>query len=126
MIKINDIKTIVQIPDYSIFYLFAIIIFFSILVIYLFIKIYKYYFNQSKKNRKKYFMELEKIDLSDTKKASYLITKYSRLLVNNEENKYLFEKLNLYLEEFKYKKNVSSYDDEFEKLFFDFKAKIYV
>lgn len=126
MIKINDIKDIVQIPDYSVFYLFTIILFSLIIFIFLCIKIYKHYFNQNKKNRKKYLKELENIDLSDTKKASYLITKYSRLLVNNEENKHLYDKLNIRLEEYKYKKNISVFDDELKKLFIDFKGKIHV
>ena len=126
MIKINDIKDIVQIPDYSIFYFIAILLLFSIILIFLFIKLYKYFFNQDKRNRKKYLSKLEEIDLNNTKKASYQISKYSRLLVTNDENKILCDKLNTKLEDYKYKKNIFPFDDQFKKLFLDFKGKINV
>jgi uncharacterized protein YozE (UPF0346 family) len=108
--KLHDIKELEKIPDNSIF-IFSILIFFGIILvltaIFLFIKYLK---NKKISDRKTYYNILKNIDFSDSKKAAYTITKYSRLLVSNDREKKLANELIEDLEFFKYKKDVKEID----------------
>lgn len=108
--KLHDIKELEKIPDYSIF-IFSILVFIGIILvlttIFLFIKYLK---NKKISDRKTYYNILKNIDFSDSKKAAYTITKYSRLLVSNDREKKLANELIESLEFFKYKKNVKNID----------------
>jgi hypothetical protein len=105
-LQINDIKTIVEIPDYSIYIYYGLIILAISLLIATLYFIYNYF--KSKKNslEKKYFTILKNIDLNNQKNSAYTISKYGRLLVKEERQQRLFEELHHSLEEFKYKKNI--------------------
>ena len=76
-------------------------------IIFLFIKYFK---NRKVSDRKTYFNILKNIDFDDSKKAAYIITKYSRLIANNDREKKLANELIEELEFFKYKKNVKKID----------------
>ena len=108
--KLHDIKELENIPDNSIF-IFSILIFAGIIlilaIIFLFIKHFK---NRKVSDRKTYFNILKNIDFDDSKKAAYIITKYSRLIANNDREKKLANELIEELEFFKYKKNVKKID----------------
>ena len=108
--KLHDIKELEKIPDYSIF-IFSILIFLGIILvltsIFLFIKYLK---NKKTNDRKTYYNILKNIDFSDSKKAAYTITKYSRLLASNDREKKLANELIEELEFFKYKKDVKNID----------------
>jgi hypothetical protein len=108
--KLHDIKELEKIPDNSIF-IFSILIFAGIIliltIIFLFIKYFK---NRKVSDRKTYFNILKNIDFEDSKKAAYIITKYSRLIANNDREKKLANELIEELEFFKYKKNVKKID----------------
>jgi uncharacterized protein YozE (UPF0346 family) len=108
--KLHDIKELEKIPDNSIF-IFSIFIFLGIILvltaIFLFIKYLK---NKRISDRKTYYNILKNIDFSDSKKAAYTITKYSRLLVSNDREKKLANELIEDLEFFKYKKDVKEID----------------
>ena len=108
--KLHDIKELEKIPDYSIF-IFSILIFLGIILvltsIFLFIKYLK---NKKTNDRKTYYNILKNIDFSDSKKAAYTITKYSRLLASNDREKKLANELIEDLEFFKYKKDVKNID----------------
>ena len=107
--KLHDIKELENIPDNSIF-IFSILVFAGIIliltIIFLFIKYFK---NRKVSDRKTYFNILKNIDFDDSKKAAYIITKYSRLIANNDREK-LANELIEELEFFKYKKNVKKID----------------
>lgn len=106
--KLHDIKELEKIPDNSIF-IFSILLFLTILILlvitFFIIKIFK---NRKKSDRKKYYELLKNIDFNDSKKSAYAITKYARLLANNEREKKLCEELIEELEKYKYKKNVDN------------------
>lgn len=106
--KLHDIKELEKIPDNSIF-IFSILLFLTILILlvitFFIIKIFK---NRKKSDRKKYYELLKNIDFNDSKKSAYEITKYARLLANNEREKKLCEELIEELEKYKYKKNVDN------------------
>jgi hypothetical protein len=108
--KLHDIKELEKIPDNSIF-IFSIFIFLGIILvltaIFLFIKYLK---NKRISDRKTYYNILKNIDFSDSKKAAYTITKYSRLLASNDREKKLANELIEELEFFKYKKDVKKID----------------
>ena len=108
--KLHDIKELENIPDNSIF-IFSILVFAGIIliltIIFLFIKYFK---NRKVSDRKTYFNILKNIDFDDSKKAAYIITKYSRLVANNDREKKLANELIEELEFFKYKKSVNKID----------------
>ena len=105
-LQINDIKTIVEIPDYSIcFYYGLIILGFSIFLASLYF-VYNYFKSKKHSLEKEYLFILKNIDLSNQKNSAYTISKYGRLLAKEERQKRLFEELHNSLEEFKYKKTI--------------------
>lgn len=109
-LKINDIKNLVTIPDYSFFiYTFLLVLVTLAAIIILFLIIKKFL------NRKKTAYEiacenLKNIDLENSKTASYLITKYAKEVLNDDRTKKLYFELLESLENFKYKKEVAKFD----------------
>jgi len=98
---LRDIKGLVQIEDYSLYTFIAIIVI-SLVILYFIIKKiinYKRVVSPIKAAKK----ELKNLDLSDSKMASYKLTKYGKLL--SDEN---LE----YLEKYKYKKEVTEFNEE--------------
>lgn len=116
-IKIRDIKQLVDIPDYSLYiYMFLWIMGIVIVFIILFISI-RYFLTRKKNKKKEYYKILKNIDLSNSKKAAYTITKYARLISQSDREKKLSNELIEELESYKYKKDVKPLDDEFKILF---------
>lgn len=117
-IQLHDIKDLTIISDYS-FYIFLFVILFIILlcicVIYFLIK----HFKQKNSTKKRAYAALESLDLKDSKKAAYAITKYGRILIQQDREKKLFEELIEALEPYKYKKTVDVLDitvkEQFER-----------
>jgi len=104
--KIHDIKDIVKIPDNSIFIYYGLILLTLLLALIIIIFIIKYFKNKKVNQRKIYFDILKNIEYKDSKKDAYTITKYIRLLAQNQREKILANELINELEEYKYKKNV--------------------
>ncbi|MFV0561841.1 hypothetical protein [Malaciobacter mytili] len=109
-LKINDIKDLVIIPDYSFFiYTFLLIIatFAAIIILFL---IVKKFLNRKKTAYELAIINLKNIDLENSKTASYLITKYAKEVLNDDRSKKLYYELLESLENYKYKKEVSKFD----------------
>lgn len=116
-IKINDIKELVDIPDYSLYiYMFLWIIGSLVVFILLFILI-RYFLTRKKNKKKEYYTILKNLDLSDSKTAAYTITKYVRLISQSDREKKLSNELIEELESYKYKKDVEPLNDNFKILF---------
>ncbi|RXK02940.1 hypothetical protein [Halarcobacter bivalviorum] len=116
-IKLHDIKQLVEIPDFS-FYLYLLLLSVVILIIVLLIYlVYKLFKNRKKDERKTYYEILENIDFKQAKKSAYEITKYGKLLATSDREKKLIEELIEELEKYKYKKEVTSIDNEVKILF---------
>ncbi|WP_320036292.1 hypothetical protein [Halarcobacter sp.] len=116
-IKINDIKELVDIPDYSLYiYMFLWIIGSLVVFILLFILI-RYFLTRKKNKKKEYYTILKNLDLSDSKTAAYTITKYARLISQSDREKKLSNELIEELESYKYKKDVEPLNDNFKILF---------
>jgi len=103
-LQINDIKTIVEIPDFSIYLYYGLIIISFCIVLALIYFVYNYFKSKKHSPEKEYLSILKNIDLKNQKKSAYTISKYGRLLVKDERQQRLFEELHHSLEEFKYKK----------------------
>ncbi|WP_417326479.1 hypothetical protein [Halarcobacter sp.] len=116
-IKIHDIKSLVEIPDFSIYIYILLISIAVFLVLLLLFLIYKIIKNRKKDFRKEYFKILEEIDFQDSKQCAYTITKYARLLAVSQREKKLAEELIDELEQYKYKKDVKEIDEDIKMLF---------
>jgi len=113
-IQLHDIKTIVDVEEYSRYYLLggAILVLFKFIgIIYLLIKWYK---NRNKYNqRKDYLKALKSLDLNDTKKTAYAITFYGFLFKDDSpRHAEMFKNITQRLEPYKYKKVVDKLDKE--------------
>jgi len=113
-IPLHDIKNIVDVNEYSFYYLLGTItlsIFIIGLISYL---IYKYIQNKNAYNkRKEDFKLLNAINFKDTKNAAYLISKYGATFANDgERQEGMFKNITSRLEQFKYRKTVDSFDKE--------------
>ena len=98
---LRDIKGLVQVEDYSL-YIFIAIVIVSLVILYFIIKKivnYKRVISPIKVAKK----ELKNLDLSDSKMASYKLTKYGKLLSDEDLE---------YLEKYKYKKEVTEFNEE--------------
>lgn len=116
-IKLHDIKPLVEIQEYSFYYFIALvgtIIILLVIVIYFLIKWYK---NKNRFNvRQEHFKLLSEIDMQDSKLAAYAITFYGLTFKNDsEEHTLAYEKLQDTLQNYKYKKYVSNFDEETKK-----------
>lgn len=105
-LQLNDIKGLVAIPDYS-FVLFCILIGIGVIFLIALIYFLLNFLKRRKHNiRKSWYKNLKELDLNDTKKAAYTITKYGLLLAQNEREKKIINQIIAQLDEHKYKKNV--------------------
>lgn len=106
--ELKDITNIVQIPDNSLWYLLATIIF-TISVI----AIMSYYlYKKNMRNnfaRKNALRILQHLDFQNSKEVAYLFTKYSVIIANNENTQNIQDIINQ-LQKYKYKKSVESLD----------------
>lgn len=116
-LKIHDIKDLIQIPDISFYVFIALCLIIVLILLVLIFITYKYFKNKKKNKRKEYYKILKELDLKESKKSAYDISKYTRLLVSNEVEEKLFNELNEELEKFKYKKEVEPINDEVKILF---------
>jgi len=108
-LNINDIKSLEEIPDISL-YLFTLLIIVLLIILFsIIVLIYKFF---KRKNSTKifYFNELKNIDFSNSKEAAYKITKYGKELISQDREIKLYNELVSQLEEYKYKKEVKSID----------------
>ena len=113
-IQLHDIKTIVDVQDYSFYYFLGISFIAVILVvgtIYLLIKWFK---NRNRYNqRKEYFKKIKRLNLKDAKKSAYAITFYGGLFKDDSpRHNEMFKNITQRLEDYKYKKDVEKFDKE--------------
>ncbi len=113
-IPLHDIKPIVEVQEYSLYYLLG----FSVLVVVVFLGIaylvYKWLQKRDAFNiRKEHMKLLKNLDLSDTKKAAYAITAYGATFKDDSpRHSEMYANLHERLERYKYKKEVDKLDKE--------------
>ncbi len=113
MEKLKDIRAIEPIDDIS-FYLFIIaLVFVSLIIGALVYMLVKGIRKKRKKGlRKEVLQRLRDIEFSNSKDASYKITKYARFLADDERSLKMLEQLLPHLEKYKFSKNPPQFDDE--------------
>lgn len=113
-VPLNDIKTIVEVNEYSFYYFMGLSIVTLLVFGGLLYLVYKWLQKRNAYNqRKEYFKLLNLIDLSDTKNAAYSISKYGATFADDGERQAgMYKNIAQRLEQFKYKKNVDSFDKE--------------
>ncbi len=113
-IKIRDIKPLLEVPDHSLYFFIGVIIV-SLLVlagvIYLILKWVK---TKNRLNlRRNTYKKLLHVDLSDSKKAAYEITRYGLVFKDDSpRNEEMYFNLIARLERYKYKKDVGPLEYE--------------
>ena len=111
--QLKDIKPLLEIPDNSYYIYWGLIIFVALLLLgVLFFVAKKLWDNRKENLAKGYLVKLKKIDWKDTKKSAYEATHYARLLATDERREKLFEQLEPLLEQYKYKKEVETVDED--------------
>lgn len=116
MQELRDIKDLLEISDYSLYY--AVILLVSVCALCVFLVILL----RRKKGNEKLLIAKDKlanIDLKEAKKSAYMLTKYAKILAPREE----CEKLDAMLVAYKYKKEQQKFSDADAQTIKDFLEK---
>lgn len=113
-IPLHDIKSIVEVDEYSLYYLLGASFFILLFLLVVAYFLYKWFKTKKKFNlRKENYKALNSLDLSDAKKCAYAITSYGATFKDDSPRHHeMFLNLTNRLEVYKYKKEVSAFDDE--------------
>ena len=112
MEKLRDIKGLVEVTDYSLFYLLGIVGIGVALLIVLVVLLYKYLTKKDPLTQKKVAMELlDKFEFGDAKESAYAFSHLAQYAVNDTQRREL-EELLAELDLYKFKKEVPELDDE--------------
>jgi hypothetical protein len=111
MEELRDIKGLVEIMDYSFYYLLGIVGVTVIVLMVLAVLLYKYLTKKELLTQKKVAMELlEKFEFGDAKQSAYEFSHLAQYAVNETQRREL-EQLLAELEPYKFKKEVPELDD---------------
>lgn len=113
-IPLHDIKPLVDVQEYSLYYFLAasaLVLFLVFGVAYL---IYRYIKNKKAFNmRRENIKSINSLNMSDTKKSAYGITFYGEIFKDDSpRHSEMFTNLTQRLEPYKYKKVVENFDQE--------------
>ena len=113
-VPLHDIKEIVEVQEYSFYYLLGAISLAIVALLVLGFLLYKYIQKLNAYNeRKEHLKLLNSLDLSDTKNAAYAISKYGITFANDGvRESEMYKNITSRLEQFKYKKSVEEFDKE--------------
>lgn len=118
-IPLHDIKPLIEIQEYSMYYLIGVSVIGVVLFLALAYLAFKYFKNRNQFNIRKFNLnKLKTIDFSEPKKAAYEITSYGLVFKDDSErHSRAFTSLQEDLESYKYKKNVDDFSDDTKHLF---------
>lgn len=113
-IPLHDIKPIVEIEEYSFYYFLSLSTVAFLVVCVIAYLLYLWFKRRTAFNiRKEHKKLLNSVDLSDTKKAAYLVTLYGATFSSDSErHAQMYQNVMNKLEAYKYKKNVNAFDTE--------------
>ena len=113
-IPLHDIKGLIEVPDYSIYYFTAAVIVGLLIIAGVFYLLYRYLKYKNRYNiRKEHLKAIRNIDMNDTKKAAYELTRYGLTFRDDSPRHQKHYELMLHaLDAFKYKKKVDAFDSE--------------
>ncbi|QSZ41270.1 hypothetical protein GJV85_03820 [Sulfurimonas aquatica] len=117
-IKIHDIKPLMEIQEYSLYYLIVLVVAGAIVLSVVVFFILKWFKNRNKFNiREEHKKLLLAIDFKDAKKAAYEITLFGATFKeDSQRHTKTYIDLQEKLEEYKYKKSVNAFDNETVRL----------
>ncbi len=118
-IPLHDIKPLLEIEEYSFYYLLGVSLLVLLLACGITCLIYRYIKNKNRFNLKKEHLKLlNSIDFRDAKKAAYDVTFYGATFKeDSQRHQEIYENLVSKLEKYKYKKEVNQIDEETLKYF---------
>lgn len=113
-IPLHDIKPIVEIEEYSLYYFLGTAFLISVLLLGIAYLLYKWFNRRKAFNvRKEHFKLLNSLDLRDAKHSAYAITLYGATFKDDSQrHQEMYDNLTSRLEAYKYKKSVENFDDE--------------
>ncbi len=113
-IPLHDIKPIVEVQEYSFYYLLGVIALVIALACGIAYFLYVWYKKRNAFNERKHnIKQINSLDLSDTKNSAYAITSYGYIFKDDSpKHAEIFKNLTERLEDYKYKKSVKAFDDE--------------
>jgi len=113
-IPLHDIKSLIEIQEYSLYYLSVSILVGLFLVLGIIYLSYKWFKKRDRFNiRKEHFKLLNSLNLKETKKSAYLITLYAQTFKDDSPRHLeMYNNLTARLESYKYKKEVDNFDNE--------------
>jgi hypothetical protein len=113
-IPLHDIKPIVEIQEYSLYYLLGLSFIASVVLLAIIYLIYRYIKSKNIYNkRKEDFKIINSLDFSDTKKAAYAFTTLGLTFKDDSQrHSEMYNNIVQRLESYKYKKEVEELDKE--------------
>lgn len=113
-IPLHDIKPIVDVHEYSLYYFLGAIGVATLLVLGIIYLLYVWYKKRKAFNIRVYHAKLlNELDLNDTKKSAYAISSYGYTFKDDStRHNEMYKNLTARLEDYKYKKDVESFDSE--------------
>jgi len=113
-IPLHDIKPLVDIEEYSLYYLIGLNFVLILIIMGLLYLFFRWMKNKKKYNkRKEHSKILKSLDLGDTKNAAYKLTLYgSTFKEDTPRHTKAYEELFESLESYKYKKDVTAFSEE--------------
>ena len=127
-IPLHDIKPLIEVEEYSQYYLLGLIALSLLLFAAITYLLYKWY-KKSKvvSTRVKHKKLLDSINIDDTKNASYAISSYGvTFKYDSLDHEEVYKNLSQRLQEYKYKKRVEKFDKETLLIIDEYKGMISV
>ena len=111
-IKLHDIKPLLEIHEYSFYYLLALVFVGGIIALGLLYLLFKYLHGKKKVNiRQEHLKKIGNLDLKDAKKSAYILTEYGATFKEDSpRHEKTYHDLIDALENYKYKKDVGQFD----------------
>ncbi len=118
-IKLHDIKSIIDVQEYSLYYLLGVVFLTIVLASIIAYLLYLWYKKRNAFNiRKEHFKFMAELPFKDAKQSAYAMTFYGATFKNDTaEHTQIYENLLNRLQEYKYKKEVKDLDEETLKEF---------
>jgi len=118
-LTLNEIQPLIAIDDHSLTYAVILLSLATFLVVVGVYFVYKYFISLKQKKKKlgNAYHLVEDIDLTDTRKAAYLLTTEGFRLLKTPQQKKIYEEMTFLLKEYKYTEHTK---DVFDKQTLDF------
>jgi len=113
-IPLHDIKPIVDVEEYSLYYFLGISFVTAVIILALIYLLYKWMKSKKAFNeRKENFKILNSLDLNDTKKSAYILTTVGATFKDDSQrHSEMYTNIVQRLESYKYKKEVDKFDSD--------------